>query len=132
MSWDVSIMKFSHQYALVEAISDGESCLPLGARVEVHSAVSDWFPGTDWRDPNWGIWDSQFGSIEFNLGEDEPATGLMLHIRADNAVIQPIIALCRHRGWIALDCSTGEFLEQAVDPTAGLEAWRTFRDSVIN
>jgi hypothetical protein len=129
MSWDVSIMKFSKNYDSVEAITDNESPLPLGSLADVHSAVSDIFLGTDWTDPVWGLFDSDFGSIEFNLGDDDPATSMMLHVRASNDIVHPIIELCRQQSWTAIDCSTGEFLEK--DPTAGIEGWRAFRDKVI-
>jgi len=56
---------------------------------------------------------------------------MMLHVRASNELAQPIVALCREEGWTALDCSTGEFLETAEDPTAGLNGWRAYRDRVI-
>ncbi|MEW4489727.1 hypothetical protein AB1L42_16720 [Thalassoglobus sp. JC818] len=132
MSWDVSILKFSQPCAAVEDIPDDEAPLPLGTHQHVHGAVTKHFPGTDWSDPAWGIFDSRFGSVEFNLGKDDPATSLMLHVRASNEIVTPIVALCLEEGWNALDCSTGELLESAEEPTAGLEGWRTYRDRVID
>lgn len=131
MSWDVSILKFSQPYAAVEEIPDDETPLPLGSQQHVHSAVTKHFPGTNWSDAAWGIFDSPFGSIEFNLGKDDPASSMMLHVRASNEIVAPIIRLCLEEGWNALDCSTGELLEAADDPTAGLEGWRAYRDRVI-
>ena len=40
--------------------------------------------------------------------------------------------LCAHTGWRALDYSTGDFLDEVEDPTAGLRGWRAFRDCVID
>lgn len=131
MSWDVSIMKFSKLYAAVEDIPNDETPLSLGKQEHVHAAVTRHFPGTDWSDAEWGIFDSPFGSIEFNLGKDDPITGMMLHVRASNEIIGAIVALCLEEEWNALDCSTGELLESAEDPTAGLEGWRAYRDRVI-
>lgn len=124
-------MKFSKQYTAVEDIPDDETQLSLGEQEYLHIIVTKYFPGTDWSDPVWGIFDSPFGSIEFNLGKDDPIIDMMLHVRASNEIIVPIVALCLEEGWNALDCSTGELLESAEDPTTGLESWRAFRDRVI-
>ncbi|WP_166832125.1 hypothetical protein [Thalassoroseus pseudoceratinae] len=131
MSWDVSVMKFSQPYASVEDIPDDETTSPIGTLSHVHAAVTRHFPGTDWNNAAWGIFDSPLGSIEFNLGKDDPATSMMLHVRASNEIVQPIVALCREEGWTALDCSTGEFLESTEDPTAGIDGWREYRDRAI-
>lgn len=131
MSWDVSIMKFSQPYTSIQDIPDDETPLPIGSQAQVHAAVTKHFPGTDWSDAAWGIFDSPFGSVEFNLGKDDPAESMMLHVRASNEIIAPIVAMCVEAGWNALDCSTGELLETADDPTAGLEGWRAYRDRVI-
>ena len=131
MSWDVSIMKFSKPYASVEDIPDDETPLPIGTLAHIHSAVTKHFPGTDWTDVAWGIFDSPLGSIEFNLGKKDPASSMMLHVRASNEIVQPIVELCNEERWTALDCSTGEFLESAEYPTAGLDGWRAYRDRVV-
>ena len=132
MSWDIIILKFTQSYSTADAVPDDAPTLPLGTQAEVHQAISNIFPGTDWSDPEWGVFDSEIGSIEFNLSSDDPIEDLMLHVRASNGIVPPIVALCRQQHWLAIDCSTGDFLEQADDPTAGLENWQAFRDSVID
>jgi len=131
MSWDVMIMKFDQSYGSVGEIPDDATPLPLGSKTDVHGSVTKFFPGTDWSDASWGIFESTFGSIEFNLGEDDPADSMMLHVRASNEVVPPIIAMCRENGWNALDSSTGEMLESSENPTEGIEGWRAFRDQVL-
>lgn len=69
-----------------------------------------------------GVHASAAGSVEFNLGDSEPNVGFMLHVRAEEQIVQSIIALCRNNHWQALDCSRGTFLEQSADPAAGLAA----------
>ena len=110
MSWDVSIINFSKDYKSLEEITDDEQPLPLGAQRYVHEAILEFFPNTDWRDPAWGIFDSKYGSIEFNLGNDDPSSSLMLHVRASNEIVPAIVELCRKQNWTALDCSSGGFL----------------------
>lgn len=72
MSWDISIMRFSRDYQSVSDIPDDDQSLDIGSIERVHRAVSTTFPGTDWTDSTWGIWDAPFGSIEFNLGKHGP------------------------------------------------------------
>lgn len=131
MSWDVSIFRFARQYASVEEIPEDETPLPLAPREEVHRAVTEFFPGTNWKDPAWGQFDSTFGSVEFNIGKEDPVGSFMLHVRASNEIVAPILAMCRAQNWLALDLSTGEFLNASVDPTAGLEGWRAFRNRAL-
>ena len=125
-------MKLPQPYASVEMVPENEQPLPLGTRAKVHAAVSEHFPGTDWTDPSWGSFDSPFGSIEFNLGSNDLADGMMLHVRASEEIVAAIIALCRTQNWSALDCGSGEFLEQADDPAFRLQQWRAFCDRVID
>ena len=131
MSWDVSIQRFGRPYSSVEEIPEDETCLPLGTSAEVQNAISSAFPGTDWTDPAWGIYDSPAGSIEFNMGNDEPNTGFMLHVRASATVVPTIVNLCLSNHWQAIDCSSGEFLEQSSDPASGLIAWAAYRDQIV-
>ncbi|MEA0737843.1 hypothetical protein QYY77_17505 [Xanthomonas campestris pv. campestris] len=131
MSWDVSIQRFSRRYSSVEEIPEDETCLPLGTRAEVQSTISSSFTGTDWTDPTWGIYDSPVSSIEFNMGNEDPNTGFMLHVRASEAVVPIIVNLCISNHWQAIDCSSGGFLEQSSDPASGLNAWAEYRDSIV-
>jgi hypothetical protein len=131
MSWDISIMQFSRKYRSVAEIAEDDKPLELGSRASVHERVLLEFPGTNWADPAWGIWDSPAGSIEFNLGKNDPADGMMLHVRAGGDVIASIVRLCRTNGWQGIDCSSGEFIEQSNEPTRGVESWAAYRDQVV-
>jgi hypothetical protein len=130
MSWDVDIVKFSQTYKNIEAVPDDEQPLPLGSFEEVQQSISRFFPNTDWTDPTWGIFNSKFGSIEFSLEEEDPSTSIRLHVRASNEIVIPIVQLCIHSNWSALDCSNGTFLEQSNDPTEGLEQWGNYLSQV--
>jgi hypothetical protein len=130
MSWDISIQKFSRRYVTISEIPNDERGVDLGPRLSVHRAISAVFPGTDWSDPAWGVWESEFGSIEFNASKD-PVTGMMLHVRAGAEVVPRIVQLCLENERQGLDCSSGGFLEQAANPQQGLQAWAAYRDHVI-
>jgi hypothetical protein len=104
MSWDVCVMRFSRPYASLQDMPPDERPLALGDAVLVRGAVAHAFPGTDWSDPAWGRWECPWGSIEFNLGKEEPATSMMLHVRAGPEVVPGIVSLCVDNGWQAVDC----------------------------
>ncbi|MFS2034682.1 hypothetical protein ACEN8I_11715 [Polaromonas sp. CT11-55] len=131
MSWDVSLYKFTRSYKIIEEIPNDEKLLALGSLREVQAAVSSVFPGTSWSDPHWGIYDSEFGSIEFNIGKEEPVEGLALHVRASDAIVGGILQLCGLMGCQAIDMTDSSFLDQSEHPAAGLQKWREYRDQVV-
>ena len=131
MSWDVSILKFSRPYTSVADIDDDEQPQDLGPVTEVHGAVKAVFAEVDFGDAAWGRWESEIGSIEFNIGRENPVQSMMLHVRAEPEVVPRIVELCRANGWRAIDCNDGEFLDHGPDPAKGLLEWAAYRDRVI-
>lgn len=131
MSWDISIVKFPCTRRSVADIGENDRPLELGSRASVQERVLAQFPGTNWTDPAWGIWESPAGCIEFSLGNDDPLEGMMLHVRAGSELVDSIIRLCHTNGWQGLDCSSGDFIEQSNEPTGGVESWAAFRDQVV-
>lgn len=131
MSWDVSVQRFSREYSSIEDIPNTERCIPLGSQSEVRSLISEYFPGTDWTEPAWGIFNSFDGTVEFNMGKDEPNTGFMMHVRASPAVVNPMIAMCRSYNLQALDGTSGQFLEKATDPAGSLKQWIEYRNQIV-
>jgi hypothetical protein len=132
MSWDITIQRFSKEYASIAEIPDNEQCVPLGSSAEVCAAINRFFPAVDWSDPAWGVFESDNGSVEFNMGTDEPNNGFMMHVRASNAIVPIIVAMCQFEHWQALDCSEGGFLEKSSEPTVGLENWTAYCNQVAD
>ena len=116
MSWDITVHRFSRDYASIAEIPDDESCLALGSSAEVRAVIDRYFPAVDWSDFAWGIFESDHGSIEFNMGTDEPNRGFMMHVRASKEIIPAIVAMCLSERWQALDCAAGNFLEKSLEP----------------
>ncbi|HEX5361156.1 MAG TPA: hypothetical protein VFW49_08735 [Fluviicoccus sp.] len=108
MSWDITLFRFARPVS--DTVADDEALLPLGSLSEVHATVSRHFPGTDWSDPAWGQWEDGGDSVEFNLGDDDPADCLMLHVRAGPAIVERLRTLCRATGWQAVDCASGTLI----------------------
>jgi hypothetical protein len=131
MSWDITVQRFSKEYASIAEIPDNEQCVALGSSAEVRAAINRFFPAVDWSDPAWGVFDSDDGSVEFNMGTNEPNGGFMMHVRASNKVVPIIVAMCVSERWQALDCSEGGFLEKPLEPVVGLENWTAYRNQVM-
>lgn len=132
MSWDVSVNRFSRHYASISDVPSDENPLPLGSQASVREAISIHFPGTDWSDPAWGRFECPFGSINFNMGSDEPTIGFMLHVRAAPDVVAPIIDMCNANGWHAIDCSSGHFMAESEESRASLKQWIAYRDQILS
>lgn len=131
MSWDVSLYKFSRKYESLDEIPGDEQPQALGALHEVQSAVSAVFSGTNWADPVWGIFDSDIGSIEFNVGREEPVVSLALHVRAGDAIVAGILQLCEQLSCQAIDLTDSSFLDQSAHPEQGLRQWREYLNHVV-
>jgi hypothetical protein len=131
MAWDVSLFKFSRQYRDASEIAADEQLQTLGSLSDVQATVTSVFPNTDWTDPRWGIFSSEVGSIEFNLGSTDPVESIGLHVRADDPIIDGILLLCERFGCQALDASDGCFLQLSDHPQRNLQKWRAYRDQII-
>ena len=109
---------------------DDDSYSPLGSTSEVRQVLARALPDLDLGDPTWGILEGTDFSIEFSIGEEEPCTSVMLHVRGSDEAINPIQVVCDASGWKALDCSDGEIIEFDSDPAQGLRSWREYRERV--
>jgi hypothetical protein len=54
----------------------------LESRQEVCKIINKHFPNTNWQDPSWGIFETSWGFVEFNMGSKDISDGFMLHVRA--------------------------------------------------
>lgn len=131
MSWDVIIMKFNEHYDSVADIPDNAKGLVLGTEDQIRSRITEYFPGTDWSDNRWGIWEENIGSIEFNLGSDPEIDSIGLHVRASNEVVKLITKFIRESEWIALDTTMGEILSLDDGNTEGIDSFNDYKSRVI-
>lgn len=131
MAWNVSLYKFSQRYDSVSEIASDEQLGSLGSLAVVRETVTSVFAGTDWSDPHWGIFSSEIGSIEFNIGKEDDVRGVALHVRADDAIVDGILLLCERLACQAIDLSDGSFLEQSDNPSRNLQKWREYRDQIV-
>ena len=130
MSWDVMVFKFAGTPPSIEEF-DESNLQPMGAHASIRERISQHLPGVDWSDPTWGNYERDGLSFEFNMGEDDPITNFMVHVRGTGDAIAALMRFAVPSGWTVLDCSTGEFLDPANPSDAGWTGFQAFRDRVI-
>ena len=131
MSWDISIFAAAAPPPSVEEMPSDWQGASLGALGEVRSILESSLPGVTWESPSWGQFHGDGFSYDLNLGEEDPCTGFMVHVRGSGNVVSPLLELCRPRNWYLLDVSEGEWLHHREDPEAGWVGFRAYRDSVL-
>lgn len=131
MPWHVLIIKFTRPASSLSDLTELADFPPMGPIAEIRKAISTVFGDTSWADPGWGVWESEHGSIEFNIGEKDDPECLMLNVRASAAVIPRILDLCEANGWQAHDTGPAGVLTRDNHPERGLEAARAFTNRVI-
>src|SRR5690242_2439955 len=110
MSWDVMRFRVREKPQSLHDLTE-DKLLPLGIAADVRTSISAALPDVDWSDHTWGLYGGNGFSIEFNVGDDDPIQNIMLHVRGGGDAIGDIMKFVVPNGWIALDCSTSEFLD---------------------
>jgi hypothetical protein len=108
-----------------------EQHMRLGTREEVVAAVCAALPEVELSE-RYARVEGETYTVELNLGDDDPVQGMSVRVQGGDEAVEPLLRLCAHTGWRALDISTGGFLDEADDPAAGLRGWRAFRNRVID
>jgi hypothetical protein len=125
VSWDLLVMAAPPGVAMEDT---KEEHLRLGPRDEVVAAVRAALPEAE-PDGRYLRVEGETYAIELNLGDGDPVDGITVRAQGGDEIVGVLARLCAHTGWRALDYSTGEFLDEAEDPAAGLRGWRALRDS---
>ena len=131
MSWDVMILNIKGAKPPPLELLQQSDCAPLGSLRDVRVQLASLLSGIDWQVPTRGVYDGDGFSIEFNTGEDDPVSSIMLHVRGGGDAIADIVKFARPLGWSALDCSTSEFLDLEDPSHAGWEGFQSYRDRVM-
>ncbi|MFO0939818.1 MAG: hypothetical protein U0930_03540 [Pirellulales bacterium] len=131
MSWDVMIMKCDGVSSLEELPEDFEFA-SLGDAAQLRGQLSDFFGNINWDDPAWGLLLSQEYSLEFNFTVSGPVENFTLHARGGGDVVTPIVAMCKHFDWQAVDYSTGELIDLDSPSSDSWQRFQEFRDKVLS
>lgn len=104
----------------------------LGSQTEVREKISSVLAEVSWNDPSWGLFEGEGFSFEFNMGNEDPTTGFMIHVRGGGPAVSRLLDLAESTGWYLLDCSQGEWLHHCQEPDAGWIGFQTYRDKVMS
>jgi hypothetical protein len=122
MSWDISLFNAPPGITIEEIPRDYEPA-PLGSVAEVLGRLQAAFVDLDLSDPTWGDLERSAWSVEFNIGAEDPVRSIMLHVRGGgDDVVQVVRETAHVLGCRALDCSSGEFIEDG-----GRDGWADFQ-----
>ena len=131
MSWDVYIMRADAKS--VSDLPEDYRPEPLGDAAQLRDKLAAFFDGAlVWSDPAWGHLDGQHFSYEFNFTKSGVVGGFMLHVRGGGDAVSPIVAMCKHFSWQAVDTSEGEFINLGDPSTDGWDGFQAFRDRVVD
>jgi hypothetical protein len=111
----------------VSQIPDDFELPVLGSAAEVRERIHQVLQAVDWDDPEWGRLEGMGWSMELNLGRDDPADSLMLHVRGGgDGAVEAVQLVAGALDADPVDMSTG-----APVVPAGWEEWQLYRDRTI-
>lgn len=130
MSWDICIQDLPDGIVSVDDIPDDFVPRELGPREAIISAVQAAAPivlNAQGR----GCIELQGGSIEVNVGEEDPCARVSLLVRGDDSVLEHIVAIVDVLGGKALDPGSDSGMFDREKALQSLHAWRTYRDQAV-
>ena len=95
----------------VTEIPDDFEPKSIGLRSELIASILEVVPAADFSDPAWGAFDAADHSVEFNMGDEEQAQCVTLHVRGGEAAVATVKRILKQLGRRALDSEseTGAF-----------------------
>ncbi len=124
MSWDVILLRIRGKRRPADQVGD-QDYLPLGTRVQVVAAIKESFPGAREESDGQLSFEGAGFTIAFVPEEEEPVGNVILEVRGEGDPVSPILALAKRQGLVAMDSSTGEFIDPAKPGDVG---WMGYRE----
>ena len=128
MSWDVAIVRIRGKLRPVKEVEE-EDYLPLGEPKKVRAAVSTAFPSAEWSNPKWAFYTGPDFEIEIDLEGVKSGNTILMFVHGSGDPIPSILKLTEANGWLAVDCSSGQFIDPANPSHESWEAFKDLRDS---
>jgi hypothetical protein len=132
MSWDVQVNAAGAPPPVVAEMPGDWQGIPLGSAAAVRDKISAALPGIEWKEAgSWGSYSFGNLSSEFNLGEEDPVEGLMVHVYGAGDPVQILRDLASRFDWYLLDISAGEWMHHMPDPNSGWESFQGYLDQIV-
>ncbi len=130
MSWDIYIQDFPAAAKKVADIPNDFRPRSLGMRADLIAQIREVVPTADFSNPDWGLFEWDGFSIEFQMGEGEECRSITFLIRGGGNPTSLIAALLDRLQLRGIDCQAGEFFN--VDAArASFGSWQRYRDQIV-
>ena len=130
MSWDIHIQDFPATAEKVADIPDDYQPSSLGKRADLIAQILDIVPSTDFSNPDWGVFEGDGYSIEFQMGSEEICRSITLLVRGGGSPTPLIAALLDRMKLRGIDCQTSEFFDVEA-ARASFGSWQRYRDQIV-
>ncbi len=123
-------MNFSATAQRVADIPEDFQPAPLGTRADLITRICDVVPSADFSNPEWGVFEGDEFSIEFQMGDEEICQSVMLLVRGGGSPAPLIGALLDRLKLRGIDCQTSEFFDIEA-ARASFGSWQRYRDQIL-
>lgn len=106
MSWDIFIQRLPKKITSINDIPDDFEPPALGAKAKVMKSIRTVFRDLPFGEDGYVSLEVQGGSIEIDIGPDDPVYCVMLAVRGEEAVVGPVAAVVDSLGGQAIDVSS--------------------------
>jgi hypothetical protein len=130
MSWDLFIFNIPDSISVMDQLPIDYSPPVLGKRIEILNSIKEHLVEVDFRDPTWGIYQTDSFRIEIDIGEDEDCSGIMIHVRGTNEAMSVVEGLLNHLSLRGVDMQTGNFFNLA-SAKESLSKFNGFKESYL-
>ena len=122
MSWDIFIQRLPKKITSINDIPDDFEPPALGAKAKVMKSIRTVFRDLPFGEDGYVSLEVQGGSIEIDIGPDDPVYCVMLAVRGEEAVVGPVAAVVDSLGGQAIDVSSPTGLFDAETAARSLAA----------
>jgi len=127
MSWDVALVRIRGVFHPIDEVEEADY-LPLGDPASVRKAIRSTFPTAEWSNSDWAVYCGKDFQIEFSLSGVASHNAIVLHVHGTGDPIRPLLKLTESNGWLAVDCSTGQFIDPQNPSYHGWEGFKALLD----
>ncbi len=130
MSWDIYIQDFPAAAKTVAEIPDDFQPRSLGPRADLIAQIREVIPSADFSKPDWGVFEGDGFSVEFQMGDEDVCSGMTLMVRGGGSPTPLVAALLDRLQLRAIDCQSSEFFDVEV-AKASFGSWQRYRDQIV-
>ena len=123
-------MKFPATAQRVADIPEDFQPAPLGARADLIMQIREVLPEADFSNPEWGVFEGDGFSIEFQMGDEDFCQSIMLLVRGGGTPAPLIGALLDRLKVRGIDCQRSEFFDVEA-ARASFGSWQRYRDQIL-